>query len=122
MTLATLSREEGKDLVLFLPGIGCVKENFAGFWEAAGICRPGAPGARPARPRRLARLAAGERDRFFRGFDGQVARRRPQRTTGRGGFQSLLFTTRPFVRGYRPPAPLTRRPKPMLIEQRAMMQ
>ena len=34
MTLATLSREEGKDLVLFLHGIGCVKENFAGFWDA----------------------------------------------------------------------------------------
>jgi pimeloyl-ACP methyl ester carboxylesterase len=34
MTLATLSREGGKDLVLFLHGIGCVKENFAAFWEA----------------------------------------------------------------------------------------
>ncbi len=34
MTLATLSRDGRKDLVLFLHGIGCVKENFAGFWEA----------------------------------------------------------------------------------------
>ena len=34
MTLATLSREGGKDLVLFLHGIGCVKDNFAAFWEA----------------------------------------------------------------------------------------
>ncbi len=34
MTLATLSREAGKDLVLFLHGFGCVKENFAAFWEA----------------------------------------------------------------------------------------
>ena len=34
MTLATLSREEGRDLVLFLHGIGCVKENFAAFWGA----------------------------------------------------------------------------------------
>jgi pimeloyl-ACP methyl ester carboxylesterase len=34
MTLATLSRDEGQDLVLFLHGIGCVKETFAAFWEA----------------------------------------------------------------------------------------
>ena len=34
MTLATLSRDGGKDLVLCLHGIGCVKENFAALWEA----------------------------------------------------------------------------------------
>jgi pimeloyl-ACP methyl ester carboxylesterase len=34
MTLATLSREGGKDLVLLLHGIGCVKESFAALWEA----------------------------------------------------------------------------------------
>jgi pimeloyl-ACP methyl ester carboxylesterase len=34
MTLATLSRDGGKDLVLLLHGIGCVKESFAALWEA----------------------------------------------------------------------------------------
>jgi pimeloyl-ACP methyl ester carboxylesterase len=34
MTLATLSREGGKDLFLVLHGIGCVKETFAAFWKA----------------------------------------------------------------------------------------
>jgi pimeloyl-ACP methyl ester carboxylesterase len=33
MTLATLSRDGGKDLVLLLHGIGCVKESFAGLWD-----------------------------------------------------------------------------------------
>jgi pimeloyl-ACP methyl ester carboxylesterase len=34
MTLATLSRDGGKDLVLLLHGIGCVKESFAALWDA----------------------------------------------------------------------------------------
>ncbi len=34
MTLATLSREGRKELVLFLHGIGCVKENFTELWDA----------------------------------------------------------------------------------------
>ena len=34
MTLATLSREGRRDVVLFLHGLGCVKENFAPLWDA----------------------------------------------------------------------------------------
>lgn len=34
MTLATLSRDGCGDLVLFLHGLGCVKEIFAGLWDA----------------------------------------------------------------------------------------
>lgn len=34
MTLATLSRQGHKDLVLFLHGIGSVKENFTAVWDA----------------------------------------------------------------------------------------
>ena len=34
MTLATLSRQGDNDLVLFLHGIGSVKENFTALWDA----------------------------------------------------------------------------------------
>ena len=34
MTLATLSRDGRQDLVLLLPGLGCVKEYFAELWAA----------------------------------------------------------------------------------------
>lgn len=34
MKLANLSRQGNEDVVLFLHGIGCVKENFAAFWDA----------------------------------------------------------------------------------------
>ena len=34
MTLATMSRDGNEDLVLFLHGLGCAKENFAELWDA----------------------------------------------------------------------------------------
>jgi pimeloyl-ACP methyl ester carboxylesterase len=37
MTLATLARDGGEDLVLFLHGLGCAKECFAGLWDTAGL-------------------------------------------------------------------------------------
>jgi pimeloyl-ACP methyl ester carboxylesterase len=49
MALATLSREGRGDLVLFLHGLGCAKENFAGLWDApelsgAALLAPDLPG------------------------------------------------------------------------------
>ncbi|MDH3472761.1 MAG: alpha/beta hydrolase [Rhodospirillales bacterium] len=37
MTLATLCRKGNEDLVLFLHGLGCTKECFAGLWGTAGL-------------------------------------------------------------------------------------
>ena len=37
MTLATLSRNGNQDLVLFLHGLGCAKEKFAGLWDAEAL-------------------------------------------------------------------------------------
>jgi len=37
MTLAALSRDGQEDLILFLHGIGSVKENFTAFWEAPDL-------------------------------------------------------------------------------------
>ena len=49
MTLAVLSRNGSEDLVLFLHGLGCVKENFAKLWKApelagAALVAPDLPG------------------------------------------------------------------------------
>lgn len=49
MTLATLSRVGSEDLVLFLHGLGCAKEKFAGLWDAeelaaAALLAPDLPG------------------------------------------------------------------------------
>lgn len=49
MRLAALSRDGGEDLVLFLHGLGCVKENFATLWDApplaaAALLAPDLPG------------------------------------------------------------------------------
>ena len=49
MTLAALSRDGDGDVVLFLHGLGCVKENFAGLWDApelqdAALLAPDLPG------------------------------------------------------------------------------
>lgn len=49
MTLATLSRDGRRDLVLFLHGLGCVKENFLPLWDAPelagmGLLAPDLPG------------------------------------------------------------------------------
>lgn len=37
MTLAALSRDGERDLVLFLHGLGCVKENFAPLWDTPAL-------------------------------------------------------------------------------------
>ena len=39
MALATLHRAAGPDLILFIHGLGCVKESFAGAWKAPGLER-----------------------------------------------------------------------------------
>jgi len=49
MTLAALSRDGRQDLVLFLHGLGCVKENFLPLWDAPelagmGLLAPDLPG------------------------------------------------------------------------------
>ncbi len=49
MTLATMSRDGNEDLVLFLHGLGCAKEKFAGLWDAeelaaAALLAPDLPG------------------------------------------------------------------------------
>jgi pimeloyl-ACP methyl ester carboxylesterase len=49
MPLAALSRNGSEDLVLFLHGLGCVKENFAKLWKApelagAALLAPDLPG------------------------------------------------------------------------------
>jgi pimeloyl-ACP methyl ester carboxylesterase len=49
MKLAALSRPGGQDLVLFLHGLGCVKENFTALWDpselaGASLLAPDLPG------------------------------------------------------------------------------
>jgi len=39
MTLAAISRDGRDDVVLFLHGLGCAKENFEGLWRAPALAR-----------------------------------------------------------------------------------
>lgn len=106
MTLAALSRDGRRDLVLFLHGLGCAKENFLPLWNAPelagmGLLAPDLPGhgASQGLPPDSWTMAG-----MTRALD-ELLRGRPERT-GRlhivahsmGGAPGLLLARQPPIR------------------------